>query len=248
MEKNIEKVEKILGEPFATDFSDYVRKIRNGLIITSVISLSLLLGNLQITSDSSFLGLKFNGLSQALILKALFFLNTYMFIHFFWCSIDRFQEWRLRVTGTRVAFVTTGMFSSEECDYPNDPRQSTLYNWWKDESKKMSSLQEPLKHIEEKLRAWEMMVKNELEGKNSNVVNACMSINQVVEDVRKLTQSVERASNSIESKRIPASLKRFDSSFQLFLQSQNLRWLIVELGFPLILGVCALTLLAIRVL
>ena len=66
------KVEKTLGEPFAMDFSDYIRKIRNGLITTSVITIALLLGGLQITDDSSFLGLKFEGLDNALILKTIF--------------------------------------------------------------------------------------------------------------------------------------------------------------------------------
>lgn len=244
MDTDIRKVDQVLGKPFATDFSDYVRKIRNGLIITSVISISLLLGGLQIAADSSFLGLKFEGLNYSLLLKAIFFLNAYMFIHFLWCSIDSFQEWMLRVTGTRVAHVTIARLAAEGCDYPNDPRQSTLYNWWKDEARKIASLQEPLGRIENKLQAWEKTVKDALEGKDPNVVNACMSINQVAEDIRKLKNSIEDTSKTIESKRIPASLKRFDSRFQLFLRSQNLRWLIVELGFPLLLGGYALVLLA----
>lgn len=244
MDSDINKVEKALGEPFAMDFPEYVRKIRNGLIITSVISVTLLLGGLHIAEDSSFFGLKFEGLNHEHILKALFFLNAYMFIHFLWCSVDSFQEWMLRVTGTRVTHITTARLAAEECDYPNDPRQSTLYNWWKDESRKISSFQEPLERIENKLKAWEETVKNALEGKEPNVLNACTSINQVAEDIRKLKSSIENASKAIESQRIPVSLKRFDSCFQLFLRSQNLRWLIVEFGFPLLLGGYALALLA----
>lgn len=244
-----EKVEKTLGEPFAMDFPDYVRKIRNGLIVISVISTALLSGGLQIADDSSFLGLRFEGLTNALVFKVIFFLNAYMFLHFFWCSIDHFQEWRLRLTGTRVAFVTTGRFSSEVGDYPNDPRQSTLYNWWKDEARKRTSFQEPLETIQKKLEEWEATVKDNLEGNNPNVVNACMSINQISTDIQKLKNSVEQVGKSIKSQRIPVSLKRFDGHFQFYLRSQNLRWLFLELGFPLVLGgyalfllLCALTL------
>ncbi len=244
MSTDQEKVEKVLGEPFATDFPEYVRKIRNGLVTTSVISIALLLGGLQIHDDSTFLGLRFQGLNNSLILRVIFLLNIYMFSHFLWCSIDHFQEWWLRLTGTKVAHVTTGRFSSEAGDYPNDPRQSTLYNWWKSEARKISSLQEPLDNIHKKLETWEASVKESLEGKNPNVINACMSINQVSSDVQKLNKSIEQIGKSLESQRIPVSLKRFDSHYQFYLRSQNLRWLVFELGFPLLLGAYALLLLS----
>jgi high-affinity nickel permease len=47
MSTDQEKVEKVLGEPFAMDFSDNVRKIRNNLIITSIIAIALLLGGIS---------------------------------------------------------------------------------------------------------------------------------------------------------------------------------------------------------
>lgn len=238
------KVEKILGEPFATDFSDYVRRLRNGLVTLSAVTIVLLLGGLQLSSDSTFLGLKFDGLSNSLVLRVILLLNAYMFLHFLWCGLDHFQEWWLRLTGTRVAYVTTGRIASEVADYPNDPRQSTLYNWWKEEAKKISSLQEPLENIRKKLDAWEATVKENLEGKNPNVVNACMSINQVSSEIQKLSRSIEQTGKTIESQRIPVSLKRFDGHYQFYLRSQTLRWLVFELGFPLALGSYALFLLS----
>lgn len=242
MSTDQEKVEKILGEPFAMDFSDYVRKIRNNLIITSLISIALLLGGLRIAPDSTFLGLKFTGLDNNLILQTLFFLNAYIFIHFLWSSHDHFQEWWLRLTGTKVAYVTTGRFSAEGADYPSDPRQSTLYNWWNDEARKISSLQEPLNNIQTKLKEWEATITKSPEGADTNVVNTFTL--RVSEDVNKLNASVEQIGKTLESPRIPASLKRFDGHFQFFLRSQNLRWLIIELGFPLALGGYALLLIS----
>jgi len=247
LSSELEKVEKALGEPFATDFSDYVRKIRNGLIIISFISISLLLGEVQIDSDkSSFLGLKFDGLNNDLVIWVIFFLNAYMYVHFLWCSLDNFQEWSLRVTGTRLVHITTARLSSTSGDYPNDPRQSTLYNWWKEEAQKISSLQEPIERIQADLKACEEQVKIALEGRDPNVVNICMSINQVSENINRLNSSVEKVSIVIKSERIPVSLKRFDARFKLFLRSQNFRWLVIELLFPLLLGAYALVLLAIK--
>jgi hypothetical protein len=144
-----------------------------------------------------------------------------------------------------VSHVTTGKIAATGGDYPNDPRQSTLYNWWKDEARKISSLQEPLDSIQAKLKEWETTVKASLEGKDPNVVHECMSISKIGGDINKLSASVKQAGESLDSARIPASLKRFDAHFQFFLRSQNLRWLIIELGFPLVLGGYALLLLSI---
>ncbi len=242
MYKVQKQMEKILGEPFAMEFSNYVRKLRSNLIITSVIFISLLLGWFEITAESIFLGLKPIDSTNQHFLKLIFFLNAYMFLHFLWCAIDYFQEWWLRLTGTRVAYVTTGKSAYVGGDYPDDPRQSTLYNWWRNEARLIASLQKPLEEIDEKLINWEVKVKKSLKGKDPNVIHACMSINQVSTDVNKLMNSIKKSSESLESHRIPASLKRFDSHFQFYLRSQNLRWLIMELGFPLILGGYALLL------
>lgn len=246
LKSEIESVSKALGEPVATDFSDYVRKIRNGLLAISIISIIILLGDLKISSESSFLGLKFEGLDDDLILWVIFCFNSYLFAHFLWCGFDSFQEWRLRVTGTRVMYQTGTRFATPDCDYPNDPRQSTLYNWWKEEARKISSFQAPLEHIDDELKAWKEKVEIALKKKDPNVVSACMSINGVSENINKLMKSVENASKTIESNRIPASLKRFDSCFQLFLRSQNLRWLLIEFLFPLLLGFFALILFGIK--
>lgn len=241
--KSAEHIQKVLGEPFAIDFSDYVRKIRSALIIVSVISISLVLGGLTISNDSSFLGIRFEGLNNELIFKVLFSVNTYLFLHFFWCSIDSFQEWLIRVTGTRVAHVTTARVAADGADYPNDPRQSTLYYWWKEEANKIGSLQEPVKIIDQKLHTWENKVKSALEGNDPNVSTVCMSIREVNDNIHKLIRALEKTDKTIQSQRIPASLSRFDSRYQIFLRSQNMRWLMIELGFPLILSVYALVLL-----
>lgn len=239
------KVEKALGEPVAADFSDYVRKLRANLIFVSFISISLILGGLEIDPASSILGLKFKGLNNTSFLYGMFIVNSYMFIHFLWCSVDAFQEWGIRVSGTRLSFITTGKFSSEVGDYPSDPRQSTLYHWWKDQSVKIGSLAEPIYEINAKLMTWEQDVTKALDTQgNPNSLNVGMSIKGVSKDIVKLQSSIEATSEILNSARIPESLKRFDNRFQFFLRSQNLRWLLLELGLPIIMGIIALYLLA----
>ena len=241
----MKEVEKSLGEPVAADFSEYVRKLRGNLVFVSFLSISLIIGGLEIESTSSILGLKFKGLDNAAITSGLLILNGYMLVHFLWCSIDAFQEWGLRVTGTRLSFVTTAKLGSIHGDYPSDPRQSSLYNWWKDEAGKIGSLADPITEIVRKLEIWETEVKRALNAQgNTEVVSACNAINKVSTDIKQLQRSIVNASQTVESRRIPESLKRFDNRFQLFLRSQNLRWLLLELGLPIITGAVAVYLLA----
>ena len=237
-------VEKSLGEPVAVEFSDYVRKLRANLVFISFISISLIIGGMEVDPDSSILGLKFKGLDNSSIMFGLAILNAYMFLHFLWCSFDAFQEWGMRVTGTRLSFITTARLSSEHGDYPSDPRQTSLYHWWKDQSNKIGSLSEPIVEINRKLVIWEKEVKEALESQGDpNAVNACMAINKVSTDITKLKGSIETVSKTLESARIPVSLERFDNRFQLFLRSQNLRWLVLELGLPIIMGFISVALL-----
>jgi len=70
-----------------------------------------------------------------------------------WGAIDSFCEWRLRITGTRAAFITTGILSSESGDYPNDPRHSTLYFWWVKNAKIIDNLTEKVDSIESQIKS-----------------------------------------------------------------------------------------------
>ena len=106
-----DEVEKALGEPVFPAFSDYVRKLRANLVFVSFISISLIFGDLEIDPTSSILGLKFKNLSSDSLMYGLLILNGYMLVHFLWCSVDTFQEWSIRVTGTRLSFITTARFT-----------------------------------------------------------------------------------------------------------------------------------------
>lgn len=135
-EQKIDAAKKVLGEPFATELSEVGWKVRNHLFISSIISIIYVLAKLHIEPDSTLLGLKFSGLNDQVLQWGLLGINIYFTSHFIWLSVDGFIEWRLRITGTRQAFITAGTFGSEDADYTSNPRQSTLYNWWLKRSSK----------------------------------------------------------------------------------------------------------------
>lgn len=244
-DKNIKAVEKALGNPITGEFPENTLKIRRNLLVMSMISIAIVLGGLQINPASTFFGVAFSGLTDKLIKLWLALITLYLFAHFLWCSFDNFMEWRIRVTGTKLAFITVARAAGEHQDYPNDPKQSSLYCWWINEAPKIGNMKSRLLEMEGKLGKWEedlqATIKSGADGASIN--NACNSINMLKADIRALKDSIDSAQKVLFSARVPGSLKRFDSWFQLFLRSQNLRWFIIELMLPIVAGVIALLLL-----
>lgn len=245
---SIEEVAKVLGEPAFAEFPENVWKIRTNLIVTSVITIAVVFGDLHIEPDSQIFGLKFKGLSDTLLTDGLIAVVIYLLVHFLWASMDSLLEWRLRVTGTRVAFVTTARIASEYADYPSDARQSTLYNWWKDQAREFGDITEQLVKLEARLQEWETQLKSKFtEGADAmNITSAVVPIEKVCEDIMRLRSEIASASAAVASARIPFSLARFDAWFALFLRSQNLRWLLIDFLAPVLVGFYAICLLLSR--
>ena len=240
-EERIRSVEKILKEPVAAEFSEQAWKIRTNLIVASTIGLVMGLANLRIRPDSSFLGMRFDGLSDNLIRFTLAGIIAYLLFHFLWVAWDGFLEWRLRVTGTRKSFITAAMLEPDHADAPVDPRQSTLYNWWQQQHVAMGELGKLASELEGTSKRWEADLQKLLEAHSSspdwqNMNNVIRGLAESREQAAKLARNVEQNTKAMTDDRIPTSLKRFDGWFQLFLRSQNLRWVVVEFVAPVALA------------
>jgi hypothetical protein len=241
----LEAVKKALGEPFAAEFSDKIWKIRTNLLVVSLISLFVIKARLRI-EESTILGIKFAGLTDELVHRGLFWITLYLTIHFGWSSWDHLCEWRLRITGTKLSFVTTGRFSSQYGDYPNDARQSTLYHWWNEESRKIGNLSTIAQTLDGKMSEWETRVREKVCDSHQNCMNVRSGAQSIVEVrgvVHEMTRAVEETTKTLSSLRIPTSLDRFDRCFLLALRSQSLRWIVIDFLLPITLGCLALFLL-----
>jgi hypothetical protein len=237
---SIRSVQKILGEPIACELSDRAWKTRTLLLSVEGIAAVIAFGHLRVDPNATAFGLSLRGLTDHEVRLWLCLVIAYLLVHFIWSSWETFAEWRLRLTGTRVAFVTTGQFASEHCDYPNDPRQSTLANWWRgqggiigDVGVAADQISIKLKAIEEDLRARFVTGDSAM-----NIVNnVCGPIETLRALVGQLRQSIDQNLASFEANRIPASLDRFDLWHRHFLQSQSLRWLAVDVLIPVFCGI-----------
>lgn len=244
IEKEHEAVEQVLGKPFAAAMSDATEKIRRNLLVVSAITIAIVILGVRVAPANTLLGISFEGLTADALKKGLLAVNSYMLAHFLWCMLDELQEWRLRVSGTRSAFITAGTFGSEHADYPTEPRQSTLYNWWRTAAARFVRTDEAIKRLDgavERLIATEEVKRNS--GQIQPVSNAGVLLQQIKSDIATLLNEVNQTKAVLMSQRINVSLKRFDRAFQLFLRSQNLRWLVIEAGFPVIFGLTSLAIL-----
>lgn len=249
----LDRVSKVLKEPVYCEMDDVTVKVKNHLLLMSMISIFVVLGGLHIQQDSSILGLRFSGLNDFIVHFGLFVILAYLFFHFIWRSIDNFLEWTIRITGTRLMYVTGSSWGSDDADYPNDPRQSTLYNWWSNESSKIGYLNEKLDAISNDIKSLLEKTKAFIESEDKSNLNPNVlpqltqfnsSITSTDKKINQLKDSIKSAGELKDSGRILVSLKRFDNAYQYFLRSQNLRWFIVDLLVPILLAIYSLILLS----
>lgn len=240
----LKAVDKILGSPVIAQFDEQTTKLRTNLIIASAVSIALCLADLHISPDSRILGLKFAGLTDTLIRNALLAIVAYMSLHFIWNAGDGFMEWRLRITGTRAAFVPQAMWTADHHDSPSDPRQSTLYNWWKEQASRMGNMS--IAEINARLDRWEKKLDERLSNTSdwSKLAQAMLDIRDVARALKSLQDSIDLARRIYFDARVPMSLERFDKWFEIFLRSQNLRWLVIDAAAPIVFAGWALYLLS----
>lgn len=245
--KKIKATQKNLGEPFGLEFSEPVRKMRTHLLMAVAVSIFAVVFELKIKPDVPVFGVPFEGLTEKKILSGLVAINVYLLLHFLWCSIDVFNEWRLRRTGTMTAYVETAdnFFGDEALDFSDDPRQSTLYGWWSRKSVRMIALPQTIAAIDQKIATMMEAVMVELnKAQTPELVRWQTTFSSLSQQLSAVAEALKDEKKILESERIPASLQRFDDSFRALRTSQNVRWLFLEWLFPLLLGVVAISLLA----
>lgn len=240
-EEAIESVQKVLGEPVAIGLTDRAWRARTQLLSVSLVAIGIIQFKLQVNPDATVLGFSLTGLTDHAVRGALVLATLYLLVHFVWIAWDSFAEWRLRLTGTRVAFATVGRFASSECDYPDDPRQSTLANWWRESAPQIGNITERVESLRIIFAEQEAAIRDACKtGDPLNVTNATIPLNNIVTAANQLKQSIQATAKTLESLRIPASLERFEKTYRHFLQSQNVRWLLVDALLPLGVAIYAL--------
>jgi hypothetical protein len=129
-----------------------------------------------------------------------------------------------------------------------NPRQSTLYNWWWQQARPIGELGTLASNLRAACLRWEADIRklidtHPISPDMQNLSNVIRGLSECGTQTAKLANSVEANTKAITDERIPTSLKRFDGWFEIFLRSQNLRWLVVEFVAPVALALFTLFIL-----
>jgi hypothetical protein len=228
--------EKVLGEPVFIELSDYSRRVKNSLIFCSALGIALSFSTISVSEESSIFGIRLDNLNHTHILILLLILIGYFCFHYAWQIIDNFMEWRLRITGTKTTFITGSRYGSTEADYPDNPRQSTLYSWWQGQQKNLSLLYDTIENI----KSLERKLLEESKQYPDNSIDIQGTLMELKQELTTFNNNVQNIESVIKTNRVPVSLKRFDGWYKLFLYSQNIRWFIFDFMLPLVLSIAAL--------
>jgi len=236
---------KALGEPVGFDLSDAAAKIKRNLMLVSLVIIVLVLGELKTSDKLSIFGVSLEGVTPEKLMLGLGFVLLYSAIHFSWYCFDALGEWYMRVTGTRLAYITGARYGDKACDYPNDPKQSTLYTWWLQEARTAFRFRELMDELGPQLEEINRRIDDIDAGRNpsANGAMAANAMNTLNGTVRSINSHLEDYARLVGEDRIPFSLKRFDRRFHLLLRSQNLRVLLVDVIVPFVVALYAAVLL-----
>ncbi len=132
------------------------------------------------------------------------------------------------------------MGASEYGDYPSDPLQSTLYNWWLEQARRIGNLSAMADQVHRVADRLEEVANRPGNMEMPNINRVLESASQINGDIAKLKNRIGEAEKAIRSARIPVSLERFDRWFRCFERSQITRIMILDVIFPFVFGAVGL--------
>jgi len=199
---------------------------------------------INVSADSALLGIKFINLKDWHIQFSLGIFVIYFLIHFIWIAYESYGEWVIRTTGAKLAFSTSNKAPSVDGDYPDDPKNSTLYNWWSEKSKYLPAEKAKLNDALTNISRLLSDIKDyQVENRTSIDSRINADWMKAVSEISSINSSISQLVMIFESNRITESLRRFDNKYKLLIKSQNLRWIVFDIGLPIILGLISLFML-----
>ena len=219
-----------MTDPFIPEFTDYVQKIRRNSVAASSVALLMIFAGVSITSDFSTSGFKISGLDDKTVKLILLILTSYWLIHFIWCATDYFSEWRLRLTEVQLN-PGTWDYDHKEDSGPKS-RQSTLIKWLFYRQQPLQSFVADLEDIKTKLQ------KHPIDDAEKR---------RIIDSIDGGIRSIQEFSRTPIDQQTIKSIKNFDTWLRRLNNSQCIRWIIVELLLPIVLGLTAVIVLTIQV-
>lgn len=238
--EKIMQIEKIMGDPIALEPTEYEERIRRNLLIVSFLSVMAWWGGATPTGHIEIWGMSFEHLDIKALSWAALFITSYQLLHYGWVILNKLAYWRVRLTGVRLQVVRGpqgqrsanfgGPAGIDPVDYKGDEKNSNLYCWMIERSPQYHNFIDALTKQSEKLKSLDANIESSKSISESAIKDAISS----------LDKTSKQLLEEINNVRINVSLRRFDRWFHMMVLSQSIRWFVLDLLFPLVLGITAM--------
>jgi len=248
MDYTTRAAQSLMKECIIFELPDSAAKIKKTLIILSLLLVVLVMGEVE-AKNLAFFGVSFSGFSSGKLIGFIFFLQFLSFFHYLWYCYDTWMQFLIRVTGVNVAFhPAISHRRSSDGEFAN-PSQLSLYSWWVSQARSLQSyrqLAEMLETQHSELAELIQQAHDEFCARLESGQEVTSGLGDFTSRFREYGHSVESVITEIRlAKVIPMdsvlleSIASFDSKYRLFNRSQNLRVLISDILFPILLSVYA---------
>lgn len=239
---NKKSVLDALGSPVLASFPDELRLTKRNLLFVSAVVIFIKMSGMKIGEESvSLLGLSFSNPGQLWLDLMLLGTILYLSVQFAWQTIDYATQTRLRITGTKLSWVTGAKYGGDGADYPDDPAQSSLYYWWSSEALKIGNLRTTTDAIYDATKATMNAAKDFNVQSSGHLTHIMGSADRLHDVSTRLLEQLNVTEKALSSERIPISLERFDRWFWNFERSQVWRAILLDIVLPALMAAGALS-------
>ncbi|WP_148049546.1 hypothetical protein [Pseudomonas brassicacearum] len=240
-DKDVAAVAAVLGKPAGFDISESAIKVRKSLMAASIALLCLVIAKIEPNDTFTIFGVAFKGVTADKIVIGGMSVLVYSLIHFISYILELLIEYRVRATGARLAFQTGTKAGSQYVDYPDDPKQSSLLNWWKSYAHRLNVVEELADKVNTDLEEIKRRIENIDEiSRAPDMATTSQLMGQVNASLINISSDLKTSREVIMSPRIEASLQRYETWHKNLITLQGLRVVILEVMFPILLGVISL--------
>ncbi len=207
------------------DLPESSHRVRRNLIIFASLALFYRLSGVRFKSEcSNILGFGFENIGEKSISVILFLIVLYHFVHFSWLAIEHAMHNYILLSRTSPKnHIPTGI------GYTDLSEEWNLYIWWK---KHFKNFDKQFQNAENKIR--ELLEFNQKKAEDSKADAWVKQIQQAESFLNGMNGTL------IELRAIEKPLKRFDDKYKSYILTQKFRWIFLELGLPVLLGLFAI--------
>lgn len=213
------------------NFDENTHRVRRNLLIFSVIALFYKLSGATLKKESSFFGLQFENVNPEMIDLFLLWIVIYHLIHFAWLAFEHCQHNIVGLTRVGKKDIKGNL---GEINLKDDTWN--LYLWWKKNYSDNSSDILKIDNFLDMIKCLDELVLKIIDDSKNEPQK--LNDGYVIYIANKIKNQIKHI-NSTRHHSIQDSLSKFDKGYKNYSLTNRLRWLVLEIGIPVLMGLSA---------